>query len=56
MSIKTHQKENEGLCVPGFDSWMSDTKDFKLVAEAPLSNARHIKGSSMRKLVEPLPE
>ena len=31
-------------------------KDFKLVVEAPLSSARHIKGSSTKILVDPLPE
>ena len=31
-------------------------KDFKLVVEAPLSNAQCIKGSSTQKLVYPLPE
>ena len=31
-------------CLGGhrFDSWLSQTKDFKLVVEAPLSNALHI--------------
>ena len=28
----------------------------KLVVESPLSNARHTKGSSAQKLVDPLPE
>ena len=41
---------------PGFDSRPSQNKDFKLVVEAPLSNDRHIKGSSTPKLVDPLPE
>ena len=34
----------------------SQTKDFKLVVEASLSNARHMKGSLTQKLVDPLPE
>ena len=33
---------------PGFDSRSSQTKYFKMVVEAPLSNVRHIKGSSTR--------
>ena len=33
----------------GFDSRPSQAKDFKLVVEAPLSSARHIKGSSTKK-------
>ena len=41
---------------PGFDSRSSQTKDFKLVVEDPLSNALHIKCSSTQKLVDPLPE
>ena len=42
---------------PRFDSRPSQTKDFKLVVEAgPLSNARHIKGSSTQKVIDPLPE
>ena len=41
---------------PGFDSRQSQNKEFKLVDEATLSNARHIKGSSTQKLVHPLPE
>ena len=32
----------------GFDSRPSQTKDFKLVVESPLSNAQHIKGSPMQ--------
>ena len=40
----------------GFDSRPSQTKDFKLVVEVPLSNAQHIKGSSTQKLVDLLPE
>ena len=40
----------------GFDSRPSQTNDFKLVVQAPLSNARLIKGSSTQKLVDPLPE
>ena len=46
------------LCLggPRFDSRPSQTKDFKLEGEAPLSNARHIKGRSMQKLVDLLPE
>ena len=41
-----------------FDSRQSQTEDIKLVVKAPLSNDRHyhIKGSSMQKLVDPLPE
>ena len=41
---------------PGFDSRPSQAKDFKLVVEATLSSAQHIKGSSTQKLVDPLPE
>ena len=40
---------------PGFDFRPSLTKDFELVVEAPLSNDRHIHGSSTQKLVDPLP-
>ena len=40
---------------PGFNSRPSQTKEFKWVAEAPLSNSQHIKGSSMQTLVDPLP-
>ena len=40
------------LGVRGFDSRLSQAKDFKLVVEGPLSSARHIKGSSTKKLVE----
>ena len=40
------------LAGPGYDSRPSQTKDFKLVVEAPLPNARHIKGSSMKKLID----
>ena len=38
---------------PGFDSGPSQAKDFKLVVEALLQSARHIKGSSTQKLVDP---
>ena len=50
--------EERSLCVweAGFDSQQCPTIDFKLIAEAPLSNDRHIKGSSTQKLVDPLPE
>ena len=41
---------------PRFDTWTSQTRDFKLVVETPLSNERHIKDSSMQKLVDMLPE
>ena len=41
---------------PWFDFRPSQTKYFKSVVEAPWSNARHIKGSSTQKLVDPLPE
>ena len=41
---------------PGFDYRSSQTKDFKLVVEAPLPNDRYIKDSSTQKLVDPLPE
>ena len=41
---------------PGFDSRPSQAKHLKLVVEAPLSRARHIKGSSTQKLVDPLLE
>ena len=40
---------------PELNSWPSQTKDFKLVVEALLSNSRHIKGRSMQKLVDSLP-
>ena len=36
--------------------WLSQTKDYKLVVEAPLSNgfnAQHIQGSSMQKVIDP---
>ena len=39
---------------PWFDS--RQTKDSKLIVEAPLSNAQHIHRSSTQKLVDPLPE
>ena len=38
---------------PWFDSRPSQTTDFKWVVEATLSNVRHIKGSSTKKLVDP---
>ena len=38
---------------PWFETRLNQTNDFKLVVEAPLSNARPTNGSSTQKLVDP---